>query len=67
MSLQPHQQRVVDEKTELDDKRAKLNGFFGSVIFSGLPKDEQSRLGHQIEAMDQYSLILFERIAAFSQ
>jgi mannose/cellobiose epimerase-like protein (N-acyl-D-glucosamine 2-epimerase family) len=67
MSLQPHQQRVVDEKTDLDDKRSKLNGFFGSVIFAGLPKDEQSRLWQQIEVMDDYSRILGQRIAAFSQ
>lgn len=67
MSLQPHQQRVVDEKTELDDNRAKLNGFFGSVIFAGLPEDEQSRLWLQIEVMDDYSRILGARIAAFSQ
>jgi len=67
MSLQPHQQRVVDERADLDDKRSKLNGFFDSTVFSGLPKDEQSRLWRQIEVMDDYSRILGERIAAFSR
>ena len=36
MTLQPHQQRVVDEKRDLDEKLEKLNAFFGSPIFAGL-------------------------------
>ena len=39
--MQPHEQRVVDEKTELDDKLAKLNAFIGqSPIFQGLPTEK---------------------------
>lgn len=65
MNLPPHQQRVVTEKAELDDKLIKLGGFFESPIFAGLPKEEQSRLWRQGDVMGDYSKILGERIAAF--
>lgn len=65
-SLQPHQQRVVDEQIELDDKRAKLKKFIGeSPAFSALPDDERGRLIAQYRTMTEYSVILGERIAAF--
>ena len=64
--MQPHQQRVVDEKTELDGKLEKLNAFIdGSDIFAGLPEDERTRLRKQAGFMKGYSDILGERIAAF--
>lgn len=66
MSLAPHQERVVLEKAELDDKILKLNGFYESVIFAELPKEEQSRLWRQGDAMVGYSAVLCERIAAFT-
>lgn len=64
-AMQPHQQRVVDEKTDLDDKCAKLASFIGGPVFIGLPDPEQSRLRQQAHAMAAYSLILGDRIAAF--
>lgn len=63
--LAPHQQRVVDEQAELDDRRAKLTAFYSTPIFHGLPESEQSRLLRQGVAMRTYSEILGERIAAF--
>jgi crAss001_48 related protein len=64
--MQPHQQRVVDEKTELDTKLDKLKAFImDSPIFKTLPVDEQKRLNAQYDVMEQYSKILKERIAAF--
>ena len=63
--LQPHQQRVVDEKRELDERREKLESFYSTSIFHGLPESEQSRLLRQGVAMRTYSEILGERIAAF--
>lgn len=45
--LQPHQQRVVDEKVELDQRREKLESFYSTSIFQGLPNSEQSRLLRQ--------------------
>ncbi len=64
--MAPHQQRVVDEKTELDDKREKLRAFIdGNAIFASLPTDEQHRLQCQDGYMEAYSEVLGERIAAF--
>lgn len=63
--LPPHQQRVVDERRELDERRDKLSAFYSTPIFHGLPESEQSRLLSQGVAMRSYSEILGERIAAF--
>lgn len=63
--LPPHQQRVLDEKRELDDRLQKLVAFFSNPIFHGLPESEQIRLERQAVAMRTYSEILSERIAAF--
>ena len=63
--MEPHQQRVVDEKTELDERLTKLIAFFNSQIFSGLPTDEQDRMKRQADHMTNYSVVLGERIAAF--
>jgi len=63
--MAPHQQRVVDEKAELDEKHIKLISFFGTPIFSSLDSAEQLRLAKQCELMGKYSEVLGERIAAF--
>lgn len=63
--LAPHQQRVVDEKRELDDRREKLMAYFSTPFFPDLPESEQIRLERQAVAMRSYSEILGERIAAF--
>ena len=64
--MQPHQQRVVDEKTELDEKLKKLDAFGRTELFASLPADEQGRLNRQHSVMEKYSAILGERIAAFT-
>ena len=66
MDLQPYQQKVVDEKTELDEKRTKLDAFFDNPIFLQLPQDEQNRLRRQDAVMKEYSGILGDRITAFT-
>jgi hypothetical protein len=63
--MQPHQQRVVDEKTELDEKLTKLNAFFSNSVFEKLPEAERLRLAKQANIMKDYSDVLSERIAAF--
>lgn len=63
--MQPHQQRVVDEKNELNEKLDKLKAFFENPIFKGLSADEQGRLARQFDVMAEYSSILSQRIAAF--
>ena len=64
-NLQPHQQRVVTEKAELDEKLGKLLSFFQTPTFAGLSEAEQSRLRNQARFMDGYSAVLAERIAAW--
>ena len=63
--LQPHQQRVVAEKKELDDKRERLGAFKNTDMFASLPWQEQERLNTQAHIMTMYSAVLGERIAAF--
>ncbi len=66
--MQPHQERVVKEKTKLDEKIVKLHAFcFGSdtKIFGSLSPEERDRLEDQYTAMKTYSDILGKRIAAF--
>jgi hypothetical protein len=70
MQLAPHQQRVVDEKAELDDKVSKLGAFIDTFDkpfskFAMPPEPERQRLYAQHRVMAQYSQILAERIAAF--
>lgn len=64
-ALEPHQQRVVAERSELDEKRSKLTAFIGGEIYRKLDPVEQSRLNRQLESMTLYSNVLGERIAAF--
>ena len=61
----PHQQRVIAEKAELDDRRVKLIAFFDTTTFGSLDIAERKRLMHQIIVMDDYSAVLGERICAF--
>lgn len=66
--IQPHQQRVIDEKKELDEKANKLSEFIGNnPVFESLDPAEQERLKVQNDLMWQYSEVLGERIAAFSE
>jgi len=65
--MQPYQQRVVDEKSELDKKLCALGEFIeGNGIFEKLDAAEQCRLRMQRCVMQSYSQILGERIAVFS-
>lgn len=65
--LLPHQERVVVEKQELDEKLDKLKAFIDNPNFSSIvnDEDEAKRLIRQHCAMVLYSAILQERIAAF--
>lgn len=65
-NMPPHQQRVITEKRELDEKAKKLSDFIGlNPIFTNIDAAEQERLKEQCEIMWQYSTILGDRIAAF--
>lgn len=62
---QPHEQRVIDEKADLDARAAKLATFLAGELFAGLPLVDQHLLALQHDAMGAYSYILGERIARF--
>ena len=65
--MQPHQDRVVEEKKELDEKIVKLDLFIESnPLFQKVPLDEQNRLRSQLDVMQEYSAILKDRIANFT-
>ncbi len=64
--MQAFQQRVVDEKKELDSKLNALDRFFSTSIFANLDPAEKSRLRSQAEFMLRYADVLGERIAAFT-
>lgn len=55
----------MQEKAELDEKLEKLNAFGKGEMFATLDPAEQERLIRQSKIMDQYSVVLGERIAAF--
>ena len=68
--LAPHQQRVVTEREDLEDKLGKLRSFFNSSTYAAMAdsksgREEQDRLIEQADIMDKYRAILVERIAAF--
>jgi len=63
--MQEYQQRVLDEKVELDDKLGRLQKFLDSSTFKTVDPAEQERLKNQAAAMKQYSDILADRLAHF--
>jgi len=63
----PFQQRVIDEKKELDLKLSKLVDFQGNRIFKGLTKEDKKLLKAQATVMKKYSDILEKRIAHYDE
>lgn len=66
--MKPHQERVVTEKKELDEKLEKLLTFIDSGngrTFLTLSTEERQRLTTQARIMKEYSDVLADRIAAF--
>lgn len=66
-SLQPHQQRVVEEADLLEEKIRKLTAFVAvpNLVFDGLDRAEQRRLKMQYAVMGLYAEILQDRIDHF--
>ncbi len=60
------QQRVVDEKAALDEKRTALLAFFDKPAFNELPTEDRILLIAQHTHMKAYSDVLGTRIARFS-
>ena len=65
MTLQPFQQRVVEEKEQLAERLEKLNAFLVTPQCLALPFDERCLLARQAGVMAQYLDILLDRIARF--
>ncbi len=63
--LQPHQQRVVEERAELEERLGKLQSFITGEKFASVPDAEQGRLVLQHHIMNALALVLKQRIAAF--
>ncbi len=64
--LQPHQQRVVDEKNELAEKVTKLGAFIlDNPIFTTLEVSEQKDMHIQLFCMENYLNVLEKRINRF--
>lgn len=63
--LQPHQQRVIDERDELQERKSKLEPFFRTDTYHALDEAEQWRLCKQNRLMGEYLDVLNERIANF--
>lgn len=61
----PYQQRVIDEKVELDEKIAKLEAFLITPTFLDLGINDRILLNRQCDAMRAYSDILGRRIERF--
>ncbi len=66
VKMPPHQQRVLVEAGELDERLQKLSAFIDGEAFKQVDTDEQARLTAQAGAMASYLAVLQERIAAFS-
>ena len=63
--MKPHEQRVIDEKVELDVKISKLEAFMGSDASSALSLSEEDDLEEQLMYMKDYSVGLGRRISKF--
>ncbi len=63
--MQPHEERVVVEKRELDEKLSKLREFRMGKIYSTLDPVDRALLESQEGAMSKYAEILGRRIERF--
>lgn len=61
----PHQERVIQEYTELAEKVQKLDLFIDSKIYNELELDDQHLLQLQLYVMSDYLSILERRIDRF--
>ena len=55
-------ERLIVEKSELDEKKAKLQAFKSSDKFNGIDAIQRSLLNIQLQAMGTYSECLEQRL-----
>lgn len=65
--MQPHQQRVVDERQELRERLDKLENFLAGDLIKTLDHEESVLLWAQRGAMAQYLAILDRRVARWTE
>lgn len=65
--MEPYQERVVEEKQDLDQKIMRLEYFMALPEFPMVSGEEQDRMAWQLTLMKDYSTVLKERIASFSE
>lgn len=63
--MQPHQQRVVDEKNELGTKLEALLKFLQTELYKSLSEKEKELLYFQSQVMEDYYEVLEQRIELF--
>jgi len=63
---QPYQQRVVEEKDQLDTRLKNLRYFIASSAFISVAPAERKRMLKQATLMQKLSNVLQERIEAFT-
>jgi len=63
INMSTFKERLVDEKTQLDEKIEKLEAFTLSENFQKIEAVQMSLLNAQLFAMKTYSQILVERLA----
>ena len=66
--MQPHEERVVIEKAELDEKLSRLKAFCfdpAHITFRKLAPEDRDLLEDQFTIMQKYSDILGKRIDRF--
>jgi hypothetical protein len=63
--LQPHQQRVIEEHSDLAQRADRLQAFIEGDVFDGLPLSERLDLGTQLDLMRKLQEILERRIGRF--
>lgn len=62
---QPHQERVIQEQQELQQKLDKLNSFIEGETYAKLDPPMRELLFQQSQVMRQYNEILLQRIQLF--
>ena len=64
--MQDWQQRVIDEKSALDERLTKLERFMEGEEFEQLSTKDRTLLDHQSYWMAGYSQVLGQRIRRFA-
>jgi hypothetical protein len=63
--MEPWQERLINEKAELDLKLERLTEFGRSPQFQALDEEEQMLINRQHSLMEDYSEVLSKRIKRF--